>query len=194
MIEIVLALAVLVLIAGVVSVTMFGSASTYYLDEGSRQFETVIRLARAEAATQGRRFRLSFDAEPAAMKVQWEPQPLAQPGQFADFSDASWVESLPAEYVRVVSSRKIGSDAYETLVFGQPKKDMGKDAATLDAIEFFPDASFDSAIIELASTDEKDPRRAVVRLDGVNQLITTQIMLAEEVVELYAQMGLETEK
>lgn len=196
LIEMTIALGLLTILVGVITANMFGRVADHYLDEGSQQFETVLRLTRAEAAGQGRRFRLSFDAETGDSKVQWEPQPLAQPGQFAAFADSSWVESLPTQYVRVVRCRKLGSDAYETLVFGQPKRDdmNQRGQANLDEVDFYPDGSSESAIIELASRDEKDPRRAVIQLDGVNHLITTQLMLEEEVAELYTSMGLETER
>ena len=190
MIEVLLAMALFTLLAAVIGINFFGKASERYLDEGTRRFETTLRMMRAEAATQGRRFRLTFDAESGRMIVQWEPQPLAQPNQFLDFSDASWVELLPSDTIRVLSLQRTGDSAVDTLLYGSGDDPaMGEDSVT-QYIDFYPDGSCDSAILQLASADANDTRRTVVKVDGITQQFIAQVMSVDEVAALFEQMGL----
>ena len=63
-IEIVLAIGLLVLLAAVM-VTGFGRwYDTERIDEGARRVEAVLRMARAEASSSGRRIRLSRHCHP----------------------------------------------------------------------------------------------------------------------------------
>ncbi|MEX2216769.1 MAG: type II secretion system protein [Phycisphaeraceae bacterium] len=190
MIEVMLSIALLTILLGVIGVGFFGRASDRYLDEGSRQFETTLRMMRAEAATQGRRFRLSFNAESGRVLVQWEPQPLAQPNEFLDYTDSVWVELLPHDYVRVLSVQRTGDSAVDTLLYGSgDSASMGEDAVT-QYIDFYPDGTCDSAVIQLSSSDAGDLRRTVVRVDGISQQFVAQVMSLEEVAAFFEQMGL----
>jgi len=191
LIEVILAIAVFSLLAAVVTVNMFGGVKEKYLDEGSQQLETVLRMARAEAANQGRRLRLVWRGEEQRLVVMWEPQPLAQPGQFVEHTGASWVKLVPNDTIRVVNSKRTGaSDAdMNALVFGDTSK-MGSDEEGETAlVDFYPDGSCDSAWFEFASRDEGDLRRAVIELDGFNYLISTKILGATELAQWYEQMN-----
>ncbi len=187
MIEILLAIGVMVLLAGAVTYTMFGRVQEHYLDEGSQRFETVLRMARAEAANQGRRLRLSWIEQEQRLVVLWEPEPLAQPGQFVELTSASWAGTLPSDLIRIVSASREGESESQT-GFGKASSAMAGDdeAATTTLIDFYPDGSCDTATFELASRDESDLRRALVEFDGFNYLISTRIMDADELAAWYA--------
>jgi len=76
----VLALAILVLLAGMVAVSFPALAGSRSLEEASLRMETALRMARADAANKGRRLRLEFDQEQGRATVLWEPEPLTGPG------------------------------------------------------------------------------------------------------------------
>src|SRR6476620_11636717 len=65
------------------------------LEEGTTRLETLMRFARAQAANSGRKVQLVFSAEntntpaasPGDVRATWEPDPLRQPGCFADLTE-----------------------------------------------------------------------------------------------------------
>ena len=87
--EIVLAVALVVLLLGM----FVGTFSTWYdserMPEGARRLESILRLARAEACASGRRIRLTFDDETLDAAIVWEPKPLEEPGTFVPHSAAN---------------------------------------------------------------------------------------------------------
>lgn len=150
------------------------------LAEGAERFGTTLRMARAEAAGRARRLRLNVDDQTGLIEILWEPQPLAQPGQFFEYSGSVWLNHVPNDLVRIVSCTLTGPSAYKTLNFEEFSDDREQSP---EAITFYPDGSSDSAVIELAAGDESDARRAVVELDGINGTITTRILTSDEFPE-----------
>jgi type II secretory pathway pseudopilin PulG len=86
------------------------------LDEGVDRLQSVIRFARAEAATSGRKVRLRFEptavytgtnevslgsTELRKVKVEWEPDFLTAPGVFQEYTNKAWSEDLVNEMVGV---------------------------------------------------------------------------------------------
>jgi Tfp pilus assembly protein FimT len=89
------------------------------LDEGVDRLQSVIRFARAEAATTGRKVRLKFESEATftgsgstndvslastelrKVKVEWEPDFLTAPGVFQEYTNKAWSEDLVNELVGV---------------------------------------------------------------------------------------------
>jgi len=180
LLELVLVVAILVLLAGVMVMSLGGVRPGSDLDQGAVQFENVLLMARAEAANTGRRLRLDFDGGGGAAKVLWEPQPLEEPGKFADYT-ASWTQDIPNDSVRVVRSRLTGPSAFQTPeAVGATSSQEGE---ALASVNFYPDGSADSAQIELASTDQEDARRAVINIDGLSRTITTRILTQAELEE-----------
>ena len=191
----------------VVSLLMlFGSAAvlslaplwrTAPLEEGVGRLEGLLRFARAEAAQQGRRVRLqasrpSFTSmSPAAIvipivRVQWEPEPLRQPGVFVpNLTTAPLAESL-SDLVRVESVRRLAPEGAPS---AEPAESTASPSSTSTGayedpgstafggftsptdwppITFYPDGSSDSAEILLAVADPSDSRRMLVRWNGVS--------------------------
>jgi prepilin-type N-terminal cleavage/methylation domain-containing protein len=187
LIETVLAMAVLVLLAGVVTFTMFGRVQDEYLDEGSQRFETVLRMARAEAANQGRKIRLSWNATEERLVVLWEPEPLAEPGQFVEHTSASWTSNLPSELIKVIRCKREDDTEGDGSLTEPTSAFTSTEDVNTTLIDFYPDGSSESALFELASRDEADLRRAVIEFDGFNYLISTHIFSPSELEAWYEE-------
>ncbi len=186
LLELVLVMALLVMLAGVVVINVGTWRHAARLEEGAERFQTVLRMAGAEAAATGRRIRLSFDEESddeetGRCSVLWEPKPLAEPSEFTAYSRCSWVTRVPNGLVRVVRSELTGSSAYRTL-----REQMGREETednALQPVTFYPDGSSDSAIFELVDARGSESRLAVIQLDGVNGVTSGRIVSVEEYEE-----------
>jgi prepilin-type N-terminal cleavage/methylation domain-containing protein len=111
----------LVLVLGLVTASVMNFSGAFHrtgLDEGSERLVTMIRFAQAEAATSGRKVRLSFDipenpsgetsgTELRDIQVLWEPDVLGQPGRFEPLSRRSWNDGSINEMVGVHSVRSL---------------------------------------------------------------------------------------
>jgi hypothetical protein len=184
-----LAVGLMVVLVAVLSIGLTSGVKTNVLNEGSRQFETMLRLTRAEAALQGRRFRINFTGEDGSFTVQWEPQPLAQPNQFDDYTARVWAQSIPVELVRVEQCRLTGDSAYRPLLLGERRSTASdSESAAFEPIYFYPDGSSDSALIDLRSTEEEDYRVAVVEIDGLNAMFSTRVLTTTEKDEFDAAL------
>jgi hypothetical protein len=184
--ELMLALGLIVLLASAAMVATTAWREGTKFDEGVIRFETMLRMARADAQNTGRRIRLSFDAETGQARVLWECDPIAQPNQFVEYVGCSWSGETPTGLVRVTRCELTGPSAYRTLVMDSAKTDQSSNTI-LEEVTFYPDGSSDSALIELAAIDEdSDTRRAVVELDGVNGTVATKIVSPLELQEQQA--------
>lgn len=178
LLELVLVMALLALLAGAVAWNVSPWRTGERLEEGMERFQTVLRMARAEAATTGRRLRLAFDEETGQCSVLWEPEPLSEPEQFTDYARCTWKSHIPTEMVRVLRSELTGSSAYRTL-----RAQMGREETednALQAVTFYPDGSSDSAVFELVDAEGSESFLAIIVLDGVNGVITARILSAEQ--------------
>jgi len=183
LLELTLAMAIVLLLLGAFVVNYTGYQGSRRLADGVDRFGTVLRMARAEAASIGRRLRLSFDEETAQMQVLWEPEPLTEPGQFVRYHACTWRHYLPTGTVRVSRCQLVGSSAYRVLA-AESLRDSAFEEEALEAITFYPDGSSDSAVIELvASRDDPDEAipRAVIQLDGLNGTIKTDFLTPDDV-------------
>jgi hypothetical protein len=180
--EVTLATALVLVFLGMFVVNYTGARSARELTEGVERFGTALRMARADAASTGRRLRLSFDEETAEMQILWEPQPLAEPGQFTPYHACTWRHHLPTGLVRVSRCQLVGSSAYQTMTAG-PMDNEAFEQETLEAVTFYPDGSSDSVVIELIAARD-DPAeaiaRAVIQLDGWSGVVTTDILTPED--------------
>jgi len=122
--------------------------------------------------------------------MQWEPQPLAQPGQFMDYGEPAWAKTMPNHLVRVTRCTPTGASALQTTIYGSGADEMAGEDNAISPINFFPDGYTDSVIIELASKSEDDPRTAVIVVDGVNYQITTRVLTSSELATFYEEQGL----
>jgi len=193
--EMVLVLVLLAMVTGLVIINVTGWYRGQKLDEGASQFEMMLRLARADAATVGRRIRLAADEGTRQVDVLWEYEPLTEPGEFTPYRKASWTTQLPNDLVRVRQMELTGPSAFRTLNVDQMlNPDQRQAEQALAPITFYPDGSSDSARGQLSAaadqleggefTDEPDMRMALIELDGLNGLIETRTMTLEELEEI----------
>jgi type II secretory pathway pseudopilin PulG len=194
--ELVLALAILMLLAGaaVLSLDLFQTKQD--LSEGSLQFGTVLRMAAIESRNIGKRVQLSFDCDGLVL-VQYEQDPVGAPGTFTAYTNCSWLDSLPSKLVKVVrcditAALSPGALAAQTQAFVPTGASSGSSTqptptAITSTITFYPDGTSDSAIIELADAKDVDTNKAVLELDGVNGTINTLTLSPTDLDTYYQQ-------
>ena len=181
MLEVLLAMAVVTLLVGVLGLGVAGGTSYEKLDEGARDFETMLRMARAEAATGGRSLMLEV-REDGTFAILWEPAPLDEPGYYEPYAGSQWTQSLP-QGVRVQRCAVDAAGKYRPPDAAQAmSNDVPPDEFVLDPVQFRPDGSCDSAVIELRSIDRGDERVAILTVDGINAQFTTQYLTPSEFV------------
>ncbi len=185
--EIVLAIGLVLVLMGVVLVSYASWSRTTKMEEGVFQFQAALRMARSESANTGKKFRMEFDQTSGAFKVTCEASPLAEPGVFQDYSGSPWATNLPTDCLKASACRLTGSSAYAPQASEFILKST--QATTLPSITFYPDGSCDSAVIELQGTDQAEGRTAVVTLDGVNRLVSANIMMPTELQEYHDQLA-----
>jgi type II secretory pathway pseudopilin PulG len=178
LLELVLAIAMIsiILVVGIVSGT--SSSDRRKFEYAVDRLETTLRMARAEAANSARRIQLAFDEETRLPAVLWEPEPLAQPGQFEPHTTCSWLSRAPKDRIAITRCRFIGPDG-KPLDEAPTSVGDETDSGEMQAITFRPDGTSDSVLIELESADLGDTLRAAIKLDGENNLITTRILYGQ---------------
>ena len=177
--EIVLAIGLLAVLAAVM-VTGFGRwHDTERVEEGARRVEAILRMARAEAASSGRRIRLCFNSEDLRPVVEWEPSPLAEPGVFLRHP-GTWANDLPEEELHFNRCQRTGSSALSLLDRENTDALESAGGGVLQPVTFYPDGSFDSAIIELIDPTEVDQRVARIDLDSSGLTIRLRMLTPTE--------------
>lgn len=171
LLEILLAVSILVFLIGVTVIGLRSLTSRGAVSYAVESFAVGLRMTRAEAASQGKRFRLTFDEETGG-KILFEADPIGSPGEFVKFAACTWDQRLADPHLRVMESKLIGPSALNTLgQFG----DFDDDEKKIHSITFNADGSCDSAEITLAPKDESDLRRFIVKLDGMSGKTTIKI-------------------
>lgn len=171
------------------------------LDEGVDRLQSILRFARAEAATTGRKVRLQFvDAategersDLKAIRVEWEPDFLTAPGVFQTYTNKAWSEDLVNELVAVQDVKPLNQAPTPTPLPVSPDErpqseqmpgeaEFGDDfeVEELPSITFYPDGSSDSAEIIVASRNEEDPRRIAVTVSGMLGSVSTKVISTAE--------------
>jgi Tfp pilus assembly protein FimT len=174
----VLALTLLVLLAGLSVMALGAWRGSRVLEDGAGRIESALRMARAEAANQGRRVRLTFQKDGAQPEVEWEADPLTKPGEFAAMTACTWQDYIAMDGVRVERCDLVGPSTQRPSDWGaELQAEVDEETMT---IIFQPDGSSDSATIELSALAAGDPRRAVINLNGRIGTITVEIMSASE--------------
>ena len=152
-------------------------------DESVAHFEAVLRLARAEASSTGKRLRMEF-LDDGAFKITGELEPLTDPNNFQDYQKAHWAQDLPCQWIKV-SACRITAPTLAT-VLGTGATGQGP---AMPPILFYPDGSSDSATLEIVSRDAGDARTVVIDVDGVNSTITRRMLLPSELEEYHKAVG-----
>jgi len=189
LIELALSLALVVMLVAVVAVSVGQSQARRRFTEVAGRFETVFRMARAEAQSRNRRFRIAFGDdeaatnpdEPTAVRVLWEPEHLTEPGVFVPYPLGTWTSYVPDRQARVLRCRLIGTSAYRMISSLTGRKDDDPDA--LQAVTCYPDGWSDSALLELAPVEPDSLLRAAVRLDGASGGVEVLILGQTELEE-----------
>jgi prepilin-type N-terminal cleavage/methylation domain-containing protein len=184
LIEILLALVLIGLLAAAAAWSLGTFAGSQALGEGASRLETALRMARADAANRGRRLRLAFSEDDGRCIVLWEPDPLAEPGKFVEFTACTWADFVSLDGIRVERCELTAPSIYQMADFGA--MGGGATASLFVPITFEPDGSSDSAIIEVSAADPREVRRAFIELDGLTGLVTTNLLTPEEFEALYA--------
>jgi len=176
LVELLLAVAVMVMLVGAVVFSFSTLLTGSQLDEGVTQFENLVRLARAHAGNTGRRVQLTFKEEVTANgavvgnpSVTWESDPVTNPGRFQKLWEVTPVIESVNEFIAIDSSRRSGTDE-ATPREGEPREwsEAGAEAPPwLTPVTFYADGSADSAEIVLVSRDTDDTRRVVLHIEGI---------------------------
>jgi prepilin-type N-terminal cleavage/methylation domain-containing protein len=162
------------------------------LQEGTTRLETLMRFARAQAANSGRKVQLVFDAQvtntPAAstgeVRATWEPDPLGEPGCFADLLEAQWHvqeinELLQVESVKLLDSAGVCPARPSSTEEEMDESTDSAPAKTMFPITFYPDGSSDSAEIIVAARHPEEDQRMAVRLVGMTGAISRQLLASD---------------
>jgi prepilin-type N-terminal cleavage/methylation domain-containing protein len=203
LLEVLLALAVLGLVMGLTLVGLSGVARASRLPEGLRRWEASLRFAQADAASQGRRIRLSIPLSPNVgqpgaiepsqrVSVLWEDRPLEEPGVFTEYTRCDWASAIPGELVQISRVQPMGQSVYRDS-FGLSPAGFNRagsvDPSTAE-LTFQPDGSSDSALLELidparAASQPESARRAVIELNGVTGRVRGQLLSSDAADERF---------
>jgi type II secretory pathway pseudopilin PulG len=177
--EIILAAAIVIILGGTIVLAVGGWFRRQSVDEGARRVEAILRMARAEACSQGRRVRLAFDPASLAPAILWEPDPLGEPGVFVPHY-GQWANDLPTDLLTFVSCRRTGPSAAKLLTYSDAEEPAGPDGEPLESVTFLPDGSCDSAVIEVAAVDGMDLRIGRLEIDGVTGAVSLRMLTPTE--------------
>jgi type II secretory pathway pseudopilin PulG len=190
LVELLLAVALLLMLLGAVVYNFSGLQRGAQLDEGAQQIEALIRFASAYAANSGKQVQIAFEEDVGEglvvplgnLRVLWEPDPVARPGVFEPLiAAAEYVRSI-GDLISIEDVRLMENNRFET---ANEADRLAEDPAgnsllvSFPPIAFFPDGSSDSAEITLASRSEEDGRRIAVRLQGITGAIHRKVITNE---------------
>lgn len=159
------------------------------LDEGGRQFESLVRWAGAYAANTGRavQFRFGMEASTnsttgdlARLRIVWEADPVSLPGEFVELAEAAPMVESFNDRVRVESVNAPG----RPVNISTNEMALEQKVERLPALTFFADGSSDTAEIVLASNDAEDFRRLTIHLDGVTGGLRSELSVSEDLTPL----------
>jgi type II secretory pathway pseudopilin PulG len=193
LVEMLLAIVLVLMLASALVFNFSALLRGSQLEEGTTRLETLMRFARAQAANSGRKVQLVFSGgestnTPAAstgeVRATWEPDPLRQPGCFADLAEAQWHVQEINDLVQVESVKLLDANT------GCAPTDSGEDESEEDSadvaatkpmapITFYPDGSSDSAEIILAARSTEEEQRMSVRLVGITGSISHQLLTTD---------------
>ena len=193
LLELLLAVSLVLLLMGalVFNFSNFGRGNE--LAEGTTRLETLMRFARAQAANSGRKVQLVFNSEntnelaatTGEVRATWEPDPLRQPGCFADLGEAQWHVQEINDLVQVESVKLLEPAPASPPSLICEQDDSGDQetnsvaAKAMSPITFYPDGSSDSAEIIISPRSTEEAQRMAVRLVGITGSITHQLLSAD---------------
>jgi len=170
LIEVVLSVALLTLLFGLAVMNYTNWSASRKLEEGRMRVETLVRLCRSESCNLGKRIELAVDEE-GAIVIRVEADPIGAPNEFVPL-ETTWAQNAPNDLVRVVRSELLGTSSWRLI----QRRDDGlrsEDDQPLNPVTFFPDASSDSAEIELRQADREDGLHVLVTVNGLTGDLTS---------------------
>jgi len=171
LLEIVLCVALLVLLFSLATFNYMNWSKSRKLEEGRVRMETLVRLCRSESCNLGKRIELATDDE-GAIVVRVEANPIGEPNVFVPLEN-SWAQNAPNDLVRVVRSELVGTSSWR-LIQRKNDEQLSEDGEPLNPVTFFPDASSDSAEIELRQVDREDGLHVLITINGLTGEISSQ--------------------
>jgi prepilin-type N-terminal cleavage/methylation domain-containing protein len=200
LLEILLVLVLLLLLFGAAVFEFNSMGRGASLSDGADRLESLFRFARSEAERTGRRIRIRFaapdelalpDSTPlqaaspsssAGPVVEWEPNPLGQPGQFARLPNSVHFTQGVDNLVIVESVELTDLDSQLSAQLSANATLPDSDSAAffeLDeppAIHFYPDGSCDSVRVRLVDRNRDNPNKALVELIGLTGTVRREII------------------
>lgn len=167
LLEIILVLVVLAMLAYVAIAALAGALAGARVQENATRMAAMLRGARAEAAGQGRRVQLTFDAATRQPVLSIELDGLGQPGVFTPLQKWWVAQSALAEGVQATQCELTGDSAFIQASAAAHSADK-PDGASLSSIMFYPDGASDSARLVLTSPDAEHPWSVEILLNGVD--------------------------
>jgi len=204
LIELLLSITLLLLLIGAAVYSFAPLQRNRQLDEGLTRLEALFGFARARAAASGTPVYLVLEASTnevspgATVQVQWEPDPVNQPGLYTNLVMQPSLSDAVNELVSVelhdeeetgledvesllmspdnpdILGENLEEEAFEALDDDRAAAEAGDN--TLARFAFFPDGSSESAKLVVASRDEADERRFLVELVGLTGSVLRQLV------------------
>ncbi len=176
LLEVLLAVSILVFLVGVTAFGLRSLSSSGSVSDAVENFAVGLRMARAEAASQGKRCQITFDNELGG-KILVENKPISAPGQFVEYAACTWSRKFTDPRIRITTTKITKAGAFNAIEqFG----DVDDTEETFQAITFNADGSSDSAEITLVPIDESDTRIFTIQLDGLNGKTTVDMKYNNE--------------
>jgi type II secretory pathway pseudopilin PulG len=164
LLELVLAIVLFMLLTGSIVFSFTSLQKGAQLDEGIGRLLTVVRYAKAHAATSGRplQFQLIQAADAAVgdtgIRIHWEPDPADKPGEYADLAETRPMVDAVNDLVqcRLPDKPDPNSAALES-----------GDNTILKRLVLYPDGSADATRLIVTSRDGEDIRRFLFEIVGI---------------------------
>lgn len=163
LLELVLAIVLLMLLSGAIVFSFTNLQKRTQLDEGVNRLITVVRYAKAHAATAGRpmQFQLVQGTNDllndSSIRVFWEPDPTDNPGQLADLRETlPMIEALNDLVKCQLPDPPSPNAELETV-----------DDTVLKRFVLHPDGSADPGKLIVTSRDGEDDRRFLFEIIGI---------------------------
>ena len=189
LIELILVVALVSLLLGAVAFNFGTLARGQSLEEGASQFEALLRLSRANAATSGRPVLLALlsatNASPSqdtpnslSLAVLSQPDPLRQPDLFQTIPSTQLLLTQLSDLIRLeipLPSRTDQSDRSDQTDPLQPPPS----SPFTPILTFNPDGSSDAADFILVPQDPEDLRRIHIHVDAITGAIHRRYLASD---------------
>lgn len=196
LIELILVVALVSLLLGAVAFNFGTLARGQSLEEGASQFEALLRLSRANAATSGRPVLLallsSTNASPSqdgsnslSLAVLSQPDPLRQPDLFRTIPSTQLLLTQLSELIRLeipLPSRPDQTDQTDRSDQSDPSNPSPPSSPAppfTPILTFNPDGSSDAADFILVPQDPEDHRRIHIHIDAITGAIHRRYLASD---------------